>query len=158
MKELLVYYYRVVYRDGHFSRATEEQILPQDIIETTRRQREAIDEIHKALREEDKWVGEDATDADDYNEELESAIRKFYVSLICHTVGSAHFRSPVISFCAMLSRTKTFKSSACRSEVRDKTTRRGAGDNKLDEAARRRKNQCYWHDPGNYSGNLSALI
>lgn len=38
MKELLVYYYRVVYReDGYFSRKTEAPALPRDVIEPTRR-------------------------------------------------------------------------------------------------------------------------
>ena len=35
---------------------------------------------------------------------LKHAIRRLYLALICQTVGSVPFRSPVLSFCAMLSR------------------------------------------------------
>lgn len=35
---------------------------------------------------------------------LKHAIRQLYLALICHTVGSVLFKSPVLSFCAMLSR------------------------------------------------------
>ena len=37
---------------------------------------------------------------------LKHAIRRFCLTLICQTVGSVPFKSPVLSFCAMLSRTK----------------------------------------------------
>jgi hypothetical protein len=36
MKQLLVYYYRVVYnKDGHFTRVKPDQVLPKDIIQPT---------------------------------------------------------------------------------------------------------------------------
>ena len=36
MKQLLVYYYRVVYNeDGHFTRAKPNQVLPKDVIQLT---------------------------------------------------------------------------------------------------------------------------
>ncbi|EAQ91762.1 hypothetical protein CHGG_03697 [Chaetomium globosum CBS 148.51] len=164
MKELLTYYYRVVYReDGHFTRGTEAPAptLPRDIIEPTQRQRDAMDEIHRALRRQDekeKGVGNGDGDGDGDDEGLEAAIREFYVALICQTVGSAHFRSPVISFCAMLSRTKRFSSGARRGGWKDRAARNGTGDDELDEAARRRRKLRCWHDPGNYSSTLSALI
>ena len=99
-----------------------------------------MDKIYKALREEDKQVGEDATDADDYNEELESVICKFYVSLIYYIVGSVYFRLPVISFYIIFNQIKTFKSNIYRSEVRDKIIKKKAGDNKLNKTTRRYKN------------------
>lgn len=37
---------------------------------------------------------------------LKHAIRWFCLTLICQTVGSVPFKSPVLSFCAMLSWTK----------------------------------------------------
>jgi hypothetical protein len=36
MKQLLVYYYRVVYnKDGHFTRVKPNQVLPKDVIQLT---------------------------------------------------------------------------------------------------------------------------
>jgi hypothetical protein len=58
---------------------------------------------------------------------LKHTIRRLYLALICHTVGSVPFRSPVLSFCAMLSR-----------KVRGK----GRG---------------LWEEPGNFNSHLSAL-
>ncbi|KAI8401489.1 hypothetical protein FOFC_18358 [Fusarium oxysporum] len=59
----------------------------------------------------------------------------FYISLICQTVGSRPFRSAILSFCAMLSRTKAL-------------TRR------VDNEQHKR---CTWREPGNFNSNLSAL-
>lgn len=146
MKELLLYYHRVVYQeDGHFSRESEAHKVPRDVIEPTDRQRQAMDDIHVALRkqycakasgvccDEDGYVGECEHDL-----RLESAIREFFVALICHKVGSMHFRSPVLSFCAMLSRTKLF-SGGERGKDRDKSLRKGFDDDEADETAKRRK-------------------
>jgi hypothetical protein len=55
---------------------------------------QAMDEIIDALALED----EDAELA------LKHAIRRLYLALICYTIGSVPFKSPVLSFCAMLSR------------------------------------------------------
>lgn len=88
----MAFYYRVVYReDGHFSREGEAPMLPQDTIKPTSQQRAAMDEIHEALREQDrrKGVGDEINVIDE--ERLESTIRAFYVTLICQTVGSALF-------------------------------------------------------------------
>ena len=119
MKQLLVYYYRVVYCKGsHFTRAKPDQVLPRDVIQPTAQQIQAIDEIMEALALEDKEEAELA---------LKHAIRRLYLALICHTVGSVPFKSPVLSFCAMLSR-----------KVRGK----GRG---------------LWEEPGNFNSHLSAL-
>ncbi|KAI5455818.1 hypothetical protein BGZ63DRAFT_349926, partial [Mariannaea sp. PMI_226] len=40
----------------------------------------------------------------------------------------------------------------------DKNNRKGTGNDKLDEAARRRKKLSSWDDPGNYNSSLSALV
>jgi hypothetical protein len=119
MKQLLVYYYRVVYHeDGHFTRAKPDQVLPKDVIQPTALQIQAMDEIMAALAVED---GEEAELA------LKHAIRRLYLALICQVVGSVPFKSPVLSFCAMLSR-----------KVRGK----GRG---------------LWAEPGNFNSHLSAL-
>ncbi|KAJ3464901.1 hypothetical protein MRS44_009687 [Fusarium solani] len=141
MKQLLVYYYRVVFcEDGHFTRENEDQVLPRDVIEPTPQQQRAMEGIIDALREQDEMAKEKSADKEDDDErdaELKHAIRNFYVSLICQTVGSRPFRSAVLSFCAMLSRKKAF-------------TRREAND---DEQRKR----CVWNEPGNFNSNLSAL-
>ena len=58
---------------------------------------------------------------------LKHAVRRLCLALICQTVGSVPFRSPVLSFCAMLSR-----------KVRGK----GRG---------------LWEDPGSFNSHLLAL-
>jgi hypothetical protein len=147
-KQLLAYYYRVVYReDGHFTRGDESHVVPQDIIETTPLQRQAIEDVIGALRRRDKAAkgrgtpscdkkdGIATRDYDERDAELKHTIRKFYISLICQTVGSRPFRSAILSFCAMLSRTKAL-------------TRR------VDNEQHKR---CTWREPGNFNSNLSAL-
>lgn len=148
MKQLLMYYNRVVYcDDGHFSRPqeisglgvageekrlygdeTEAVTVPQDVITPTDEQQQAMEEMFSALREEDdqrrrrpeqaqqdtteQWDEDgglkqqgDVKTCDSYlNSRLACAIRRFYIGLIFHEVGSEPFRSPVLSFCAMLSR------------------------------------------------------
>ena len=54
-----------------------------------------MDEIIDALALEDQDEAELA---------LKHAIRRLYLALICYTVGSVPFKSPVLSFYAMLSR------------------------------------------------------
>jgi superfamily II DNA helicase RecQ len=120
-KQLLAYYYRIVYcEEGHFTRTQPDQKLPQDIIQPIAQQVQAMDEIREALALED---AEEATLA------LKHAIRRLYLALICQTVGSVPFKSPVLSFCAMLSR---------------KVRGSGVG-------------QGQWMEPGNYNSHLSAL-
>ena len=119
MKQLLVYYYRVVYNEnGHFARAKPDQVLSRDVIQPTAPQIQAMDEIMEALALEEEEEAELA---------LKHAIRRSYLALICHTVGSVPFKSPVLSFYAMLSR-----------KVRGK----GRG---------------LWEEPGNFNSHLSAL-
>ncbi|OBT60238.1 hypothetical protein VE03_10596 [Pseudogymnoascus sp. 23342-1-I1] len=43
-------------------------------------------------------------DAEEAELALKHVICRLYLALICHTVGSVPFKSPVLSFCAMLSR------------------------------------------------------
>jgi hypothetical protein len=114
-KQLLVYYYRVVHRkDGHFSRTSPDQKLPQDVIQPTPQQTQAMDKIMAAVESDDELS-------------LKQAIRRFYMALICQTVGSVPFKSPVLSFAAMLSR-------------------EGPG-----------KGVGRWKEPGNFNSHLSAL-
>jgi hypothetical protein len=118
-KQLLAYYYRVAYCEGgHFTRARPGQRLPQDAIRPTAQQTQAMDEIMEALTLDDGDAAELA---------LKHAVRRLYLALICQVVGSVPFRSPVLSFCAMLGR-------------------KGRG-----------KGQGLWEEPGNFNSHLSAL-
>lgn len=155
-KQLLAYYYRVVFCDhGHFSREEGEGegeggidnkpvlLLPQDVIEPTAWQQRAMQDIIDALRRQDKTLRKiklgggrgNNRNNEERDIELNHAIRKFYISLICQTVGSRPFRSAVLSFCAMLSRR--------RNRTRQRDNKQGA--------------LCSWRSPGNFNSNLSAL-
>ena len=91
-RQLLAYYFRVVHFDGeHFTRTQSNQVLPGEAIRPTSSQKQAGEEIVAALRSNDE-------------EALQRAIRRLYLALICHTVGSTPYESAVLSFCAMLSR------------------------------------------------------
>jgi hypothetical protein len=86
----------VVYNeDGHFTWVKPDQVLLKDVIQLTAPQIQAMDKIMEALAVEDK---EEAKLA------LKHAIWRLYLALICHTIGSVPFKSPVLSFYAMLSR------------------------------------------------------
>lgn len=76
------------------------------------------------------------------------------MGLICHTVGSVPFRSPVLSFCAMRSR-KVYGGTKAGGRGATRTNR--AGDDRPAAAATPAA-EGVWEDPGNYNSNLSALI
>lgn len=153
-KQLLAYYYRVVYReDGHFTRDSGDQVLPRDVIETTSQQRQAMGDIISALRRQDQVMDSvssgrakkrpgkrgNSGEADGQrDDELKQAIRNFYVSLICQTIGVKPFRSPVLSFCAMRSRSKPLVLRTNNAENRNL--------------------RSTWREPANYNSDLSALI
>jgi hypothetical protein len=120
LKQLLTFYYRVVHcEDGHFTRTNPDQKLPRDTIKSTAPQLQAVDEIVAALTNEE----------DEEEVALMHAIRRLCLALICQTVGSVPFKSPVLSFCAMLSR-----------KIRKKGKGKGV-----------------WEEPGNFNSHLSAL-
>lgn len=157
IKELLVYYYRVAYQqNGHFTHETEDQVLPQDVVEPTQEQRKAMDKLFEMVRE---LRERDGINSDDYTEKdkarLEHAVRKFYMRLICHYVGSAHFRLLVLSFCVMVSRTSAYSSKV---GAGSKSRKKGHGSDDLDDIAKQRRNQGGWHNPGNYNSSLSVLV
>ncbi|KFZ25266.1 hypothetical protein V502_00258 [Pseudogymnoascus sp. VKM F-4520 (FW-2644)] len=101
----------------HFTWMQPRQVLPSEVIRPTAEQRRAMDEVVDALDSKD--------DTDETP--LKHAIRQLYLALICQTVGGVPFKSPVLSFCAMLSR---------------KAQGKGVG---------------LWEEPGNFNSHLSAL-
>ena len=101
-RQLLTYYYRVVYsEDGHFRRASPKQRVPKDAIEYTQQQRQAMEAVVCALDEQEQQQDQQGDKG-----ALKQAIRQLCLALICQTVGSVPFKSPALSFCAMLSRNK----------------------------------------------------
>ncbi|KAG5912716.1 hypothetical protein E4U61_008031 [Claviceps capensis] len=184
MKELLVFFYRVAYREGgHFtvraepdaetvsptSERQEYTQLPQDIIRPTNDQRSAMQHILDKLSELktiDAWshrsTGGDrqavaAEKEKEMVEELKPAVRDFFMQLICHEFEGQPFQSPVLSFCAMLSRKKAHADHH-RSKKCARPSRTGLGDDEQDDAEQQRLNTGGWHEAGNYNSNLSMLI
>lgn len=186
-KQLLVYYYRVVYReDGHFTRPWEEGDreegqtdgkVPRDTIEPTDEQQRAMREMFRALREEDSATAfSRPRGADKVSESgsrktghcdsrLACAIRRFYIGLICHEVGGVPLRSPVISFCAMLSRKKPRNGSGHDRKRKKSSNLKGGhagadGEPVADDGAPRRPEHRLgaWVKPGNYTSRLSMLV
>lgn len=97
--------------------------------------------------------------ADSENPKLEGAICKFYIRLIYYHISSALFRSPMLSFYTILSRTSAYSGKvgvgSCPTGKGKRTTRGEEMDN---DAASRRRRLGRWYELGNYSGHLSALI
>lgn len=88
MKQVLAYYYRVIFcEDGHFTRDGEDQVLPQDVIEATPQQQQAMDQIIDALRAQDERAEDQPLPGQEEDAErdaeLKHAIRNFYVALVC---------------------------------------------------------------------------
>ncbi|KAI8653626.1 hypothetical protein NCS56_01317000 [Fusarium sp. Ph1] len=128
MKQLLVFYYRVVfYEDGHFTRDSDDQ-----------RRRES--EEGEDRRGDD---GEEEKKEED-NPILKHGIRKFYIALLRQMLFGQLFESPVLSFCAMLSRKDVYLAG------------RGA-DGKQSPATTGTAPRRGWQEPGNFNSNLSAL-
>ncbi|KAG6018558.1 hypothetical protein E4U40_000164, partial [Claviceps sp. LM458 group G5] len=121
MKELLVFFYRVAYReDGHFtvraepdaetvwptSERQEYTQLPQEIIRPTNGQRSAMQHILDKLSELktiDAWSHRStggvrqavaAEKEKQMVEELKPAVRDFFMQLICHEFEGQPFQSP----------------------------------------------------------------
>ncbi|KAG6046290.1 hypothetical protein E4U39_001461 [Claviceps sp. Clav50 group G5] len=177
---LVYYYRIAHREGGHFSQRSgfaraaavvdeDEEFppLPEDIIRPTVEQRNAMDAIFAELqklklekarnRESSRQEAQAAEEEErlgmrekEIDEMLKPAVREFYMQLICHTVGSQAFQSPVLSFCAMISRTTGF-----------------AGDQSKTRADMRRESLIHverneevgmWHDAGTYNSSLSALV
>ncbi|ELR06866.1 hypothetical protein GMDG_08157 [Pseudogymnoascus destructans 20631-21] len=77
--ELVVYYYRVVYKeDGHFKGTPESQQLPKDIIQPTSQQQSTMQEVVSAPK---------AYQEEEDNEEKQAALQRALQKLF-HIVGS----------------------------------------------------------------------
>ncbi|KAG6090771.1 hypothetical protein E4U30_007991, partial [Claviceps sp. LM220 group G6] len=176
MKELLVFFYRVAYReDGHFtvraepdaetvsptSERQEYTQLPQEIIRPGVGQRSAMQSIldklselktmyawsHRSTEGDRQTVA--AEEEKEMVEELKPAVRVFFMKLICHEFEGQPFQSPVLSFCAMLSRTKAYAGHR---------SKKGTGDDERDDAEQQRLDTGGWQEASNYKSELSKLV
>jgi superfamily II DNA helicase RecQ len=99
-KQSLVYFDRVaVGRDYHFSASatSEEGGRPEDVIELTDEQRVTWCSIRRLARQR---VESDESDAENG---LEDQLLRMWMLLIRQETGARRYRSPLLSFCAMLS-------------------------------------------------------
>ncbi|KAM6508149.1 hypothetical protein FALCPG4_018036 [Fusarium falciforme] len=152
IKQLLVFYYRVIFcEDSHFTREGNDQVLPRDVIKTTEWQAGAIEAIISRLQEQDEERGqrgergEEGEDKEEDDQILKHGIRKLYLALVCQMLFGQPFESPVLSFCAMLSRKDVYIAG------------RGA-DGKQSPTATRTTPRRTWREPGNFNSDLSALV
>ena len=93
----------------HFSAAIEDgdnMQRPRDIIEATDEQlalwqdiQQIVQRTSTRLTKEDEHVIDDKQD----REKLKGRLLKLWMLLICHTTGARQYKSPLLSFCAMLS-------------------------------------------------------
>jgi len=142
-QQLLAYYWRVVWaKEDHFTTSSQPEpeleqqgqgLLP-NALQPTPSQAQATEAVLAAL----------ALDPDEDEDQLllQHAVRKLCLALICQQVGSTPFQSPVVSFCAMLS----------RAAVRGK-----AEPVELVEPTKPGHGHGAWQEPGNFNHYLSAL-
>jgi hypothetical protein len=93
----------------HFSIDTEDgnnMQRPEDIIEATDEQLAVWQDIQQIVQrtrasptEEDEHTVNDTED----REKLKDRLLKLWMLLVCHTTGACRYKSPLLSFCAMLS-------------------------------------------------------
>jgi hypothetical protein len=104
------YFSRVAAPDEyHFSIDTEDgdnMQRPEDIIEATDEQLAVWQDIQQIVQrtraspiKEDEHAVNDTED----REKLKDRLLKLWMLLICHTTGARRYKSPLLSFCAMLS-------------------------------------------------------
>ena len=97
-KQFLAYLDRVAAnRDHHFSADLEETQRPEDVIELTGEQLRKWCSIRRLARQRE--AGNDGVDGDGLKDKLVD----MWMLLVRHDTGARRYRSPLLSFCAMLS-------------------------------------------------------
>ena len=96
-RQFMVYMYRVAAsRDHHFSPSEEEGMhIPEDVMEPSS---EHLTTWHRIRR-----LARDIADGQSNTTEIKDAIVKMWILLVSHHTGARRYRSPLLSFCAMLS-------------------------------------------------------
>lgn len=99
-KQFLVYVSRVGFGEDHFFTASPGESNPQrpeDVIELTEQQRRAWRILWQlAERQAEGRFAEAASG-------MKEGLTEFCMLLVCHQTGARRYRSPLVSFCAMLS-------------------------------------------------------
>jgi superfamily II DNA helicase RecQ len=98
-KQFLTYLGRVATgRDYHFSVDTEDGIhRPEDVMELTFEQLRTWQSVRRLARQRQKSGNAERDDG------LEDQLLEMWMLLVCHNTGARRYRSPLLSFCAMLS-------------------------------------------------------
>jgi hypothetical protein len=119
--QLVVYYYRVVYIvGGHFTRREPHHQVPEDVIQPTVLQQKTFGDVVAVATNNTVNSGHIKSGNDADNVELQHLLRRFFLALIYYVVGSIAFRSPVLSFCIVLSRTIHMVKVANREKIETK--------------------------------------
>jgi hypothetical protein len=135
--QLIVFYYRVVYIvGGYFTQREPHHQIPEDVIQPTALQQKTFDDVVTTATNNTVNGGHIKNGNNTDNIELQHLLRRFFLTLICHVVRSVTFRSPVLSFCAVLSKTIRIVKMANGEKIETKRL---------------------WKKPGHYSSHLSAL-
>lgn len=176
-KQMLAYFYRITrHGRGPFTQRTTTAagseagqkkptlLLPQAIVQPSLEQMRALADIEAILARGDSEGGEgggrrQAEDDDDEEDSAGSplclAVERLLVALICHQVGSLPFKSPVVSFSAMLSRRSVLgrRSGRKRGGTAASTT-----TTRSTTAAAAAPVAGSWVNPGDFNSCLSALV
>ncbi|KAJ4177234.1 hypothetical protein NW767_015197 [Fusarium falciforme] len=116
----------------------------EGIIARLREQDEEGAQRRRESEEEDSRGGEEEKKKEEDDPILKHGIRKFYIALIRQMLFGQPFESPILSFCAMLSRKDVYLAGRAADEKQSPAT--------TGTAPRR-----VWQEPGNFNSNLSAL-
>ncbi|KAJ9629274.1 hypothetical protein H2203_001644 [Taxawa tesnikishii (nom. ined.)] len=96
--QFLSYLERVAICDEyHFSADSEETIRPEDVIEPTDKQRVVWHNLRRLAERGATGTGEGIKG------QLRDGLVELWMLVIRHTTGARRYRSPIVSFCAMLS-------------------------------------------------------
>ena len=97
-KRCLAYFARVAAgEDYHFTRDDGGDVAtPEDVIEVTEQQLKAWHDVCKSTRRKQATAGVD-------DAQLRDGLIELWMLLVCHETGARRYRSPLVSFCAMLS-------------------------------------------------------
>lgn len=97
-KRVLVYFDRVAAGDEYFfSAESEEGVRPEDHIEPPEEQLEVWHAACLLAKHEIP------TEDEEQQNQLKTRLIEFWMLLVCQDTGSRRYRSPLLSFCAMLS-------------------------------------------------------
>jgi superfamily II DNA helicase RecQ len=94
----LAYFDRVAAGSGYFFTVENEDVIrPEDVMEPTEEQLDTWKQVHALAR------SSILDDSDVHIDRLKAKLIDFWMLLVRHQTGSRRYKSPLLSFCAMLS-------------------------------------------------------